>query len=572
MPVSNSEVADIFEEIADLLDIEGANQFRVRAYRNAANTIGRLSRSVHDMIKDGADLTELEGIGEDLAGKIREIVETGSLKQLQELEADTPPELAKLMRVPGLGPKRVRKLREELDITTLDQLERAARQEKVREIKGFGAKIEHQILEGLTEAPGAEKRILLIEADQIVDPLVGYMHQLDILDELVVAGSYRRRKETVGDLDLLATSDQGKEVIDHFAAYEDVDEVLSKGDTRSSVVLRSGLHMDLRVVPEESYGAALLYFTGSRAHNIALRNIAVREDLKVNEYGIFKGEQRIAGQTEEEIYELFDRVYIPPELRENRGELEAAKNDELPELVTLDDIKGDLQMHTTASDGHNSLEEMVEAARDKSYQYIAITDHSKYVGITQGLDADRLAEQIDEIDQLNDSYDDIRILKSSEVDIREDGSLTLPDEILERLDLVLCAIHSKFNLSEEKQTERLLRAMDHPAVNIVAHPTGRIIGKRAAYALNVERVMEGAHERGCFLEINAQPDRLDLNDVYGKAAKEMGLKLAVSSDAHDTSNLTFMRFGVDQARRAWLAADDVLNTRSWSSLQKLLER
>ncbi len=576
MPVSNAEVADIFEEMADLLDIQEANRFRIRAYRNAASMIGRLSRNVRDMVEEGEDLTELSGIGDDLAEKIQEIVATGTLRQLEELEDEVSPDLAKLLRVPGLGPKRVRTLRDELGITTLDELEQAARQEKVQTIKGFGEKIEHNILEGIEEAHGEERRILLMEADQLVEPLVEYMDKCEEADDIVVAGSYRRRKETVGDIDVLVTGDEGADVIDHFKAYEDVVEVLSEGETRSSVVLRSGLHVDLRVVADESCGAALMYFTGSRDHNIAFRNLAVEKDLKVNEYGVFRvdddEEERIAGATEEEIYHLLDRSYIPPELRENRGELDAAAQDELPELITLEDIRGDLQMHTTASDGKASLEEMVDAARERGYEYIAITDHSKYVGITNGLDEKRLADQIEAIEALNDKHDDIRILKSMEVDVKEDGSLAMSEEMLEALDLVLCAIHSNFDLSEEKQTERLLRAMDNPAVNIVAHPTGRLIGKRAPYAIDVGRVMEGALERGCFLEINAQPDRLDLNDIYAKAAKEMDLKLAISTDAHATTNLDFMHCGVDQARRGWLESDDVLNTRAWTDLKKLLDR
>jgi DNA polymerase (family 10) len=572
LPVHNAEIAEIFNQIADLLEIEGANQFRVRAYRNAARTIGGLPRSVADMIEEGRDLTELPGIGEDLAGKIGEIVETGSLAQLEEIKRRTPPELADLLKISGLGPKRVQALREGLGIVSREDLEQAARQGKIQQLDGFGEKIEQGILKDIERAKGEEERTLLMVAEQIVEPLVDYLREGGRVENVIVAGSYRRRKETVGDLDILATSEEGAKAIERFVEYEDVEEVVSEGETRSTVVLRSGMQVDLRVVPRESYGAALLYFTGSKSHNIALRNMALEQDLKINEYGVFQGEDQIAGETEEEIYGIFDLPYIPPELRENRGELEAASKGQLPQMITLEDLQGDLQSHTKASDGNASLKEMAQAARDRGYEYLAITDHSKYVAVTQGLDAEGLAQQIEEIDRLNERLDGIVLLKGVEVDILEDGSLDLPDDILKELDLTICSIHSKFDLSREKQTERIIRAMDNPYFNILAHPTGRLIGERAPYDVDVERVMEAAQERGCFLEVNAQPDRLDINDVYCKMAKEMGLKVAISTDAHSVNELDYLRFGVGQARRGWLEAEDVLNTRSWKELKKLLKR
>jgi DNA polymerase (family 10) len=551
MPMTNTEIADAFNEIADLLEIEGANQFRVRAYRDAARTISGLPRNVREMIANDEDLTELSGIGEDLAGKIKTLVETGHLTQLEELRERTPPALADMLQIEGLGPKRVQTIYHELDVTDLEELEQAAEAGRIQTLDGLGPKTEQKVLDELRRKREKEERTRLDVAEQLVEPLLDYLRGIEGVQRVTVAGSYRRRKETVGD---------------------DVEQIVSQGETKSTVVLRSDLQVDVRVVGEESYGAALLYFTGSKAHNIALRDMAMDRDLKVNEYGVFRGDERITGETEEEIYELFDLPYIPPELREDRGELEAARDDALPSLVTLDDIRGDLQMHTTASDADSTLREMVEGAQALGYEYIAITDHSAYVGVVTGLDADDLMKQIEKIDQLNDELDDFRVLKGMEVDIMEDGSLDLPDEALENLDVVVGSIHTKFDLPGEQQTERIIRAMDNPHFNILGHPTGRHIGKRPPYDVDLERVMGAALERGCFLEINASPERLDLNDVYAKLAKEMGLNLVISTDAHHVNGLSNMKYGVWQARRGWLEPDDVLNTRSWQDLLDTLKR
>jgi DNA polymerase (family 10) len=439
-------------------------------------------------------------------------------------------------------------------------------------LEGLGSTIEEKVLDDLEEMDQQEARTQLNVAEELVGPLVAYLEEIEGVKRVAVAGSYRRRKETVGDLDILTTGSEGERIIARFVEYEDVETVLSQGETRSSVELRTGLQVDLRVVAEESYGAALLYFTGSKAHNIALRNMALDRDLKINEYGVYRDEERIAGETEEEIYGLFDLPVIEPELREDRGEIEAALNEALPNLITLEDIRGDLQMHTQASDGHDTLRAMAEAARDLGYAYIAITDHSARVAVTQGLDADSLSRRIDEIDQLNEEMEDLRILKGIEVDILEDGSLDLPDEALERLDLVIAAVHVKFDLPREEQTERIIRAMDNPCVHILAHPTGRILGERQPYELDMERLMEAAAERGCALELNAHPDRLDLNDIHCKMAKALGVKIAISTDAHRVDHLRMMRYGVGQARRGWLEPEDVINTRSWSDLSDLLKR
>jgi DNA polymerase (family 10) len=577
LPIYNRDVAGIFEEIADLLEIDGANAFRVRAYREAARTIHQLPGSLVDKVEAGDDLTKLDGIGEDLAGKIQEIVETGELEQLKALHRRVPPDLADLMNIPGLGAKRVKLLHEALGVTNRSELAEAARQGRVREVDGFGEKTEENIRDYLEHAPEqeGEGRVRLAAAEPVAASLVDYLEAHEATGQVQVAGSFRRRKETVGDLDVLVTAAAREGVIDYFTEYEDITDVRSQGETRATVMLRGDIQVDLRVVSPESYGAALLYFTGSKAHNLRLRNMAVDNGLKINEYGVFedgKNGERIAGEAEAGIYAVFDLPYIVPELREDRGEIETAKAGELPNLVKLEDIRGDLQSHTAGSDGRNSLEEMAQAAQSRGYQYLAITDHSPRVGITQGQDADTLAEQIDEIDRLNEQFDDFRLLKSAEVDILKDGSLDLPDDILDRLDLGVCAVHTNFKLSREEQTERILRAMDNPYFNILAHPTGRMIGKRPPYDVDVERIIEAARERGCFLEVNADPRRLDLDDRYVKLAKEMGLKLAISTDAHSTGALDNMHFGVGQARRGWLETDDALNTRDWSALKELFSQ
>lgn len=574
MPIHNTEIAEIFEQIADLLELQEANQFRIRAYRNAANTMSSLSRNATDLVNEGEDLSELPGIGKDLAGKIEEIVKTGTLKQLQKLQKETPPELAELMDISELGPKRVIALHKQLGIKNKQELKEAAEAEKIRELDGFGKKTESNILEALERQQSGEgkARIKLNVAEEITQPLLEYLRKAKGVKKVEAAGSYRRKKETVGDLDVLVSCEKSAEVMDHFVNYEDVRKIISKGETRSSVLLRSNFQVDLRVVPEVSYGAALHYFTGNKAHNIEVRKLGQKRDLKVNEYGVFRGDERVAGKTEDEVFAAVGLGYIEPELRENRGEFEALRQNKLPKLIELDDIRGDLQSHSKYTDGKFTMEEMAEAAREHGYEYLAITDHSKRVTMASGLDAKRLAEQIEEVEKLNEKWQDFRILKSCEVDILEDGSLDLPDDILKELDVVVCSIHYNFKLSREKQTKRIIKGMDNPHFNVFAHPTGRLIGQREGYDYDIEEVMNAAKERGCFLELNAQPDRLDLPDIYAKMAKDMGIKLAISTDAHSKSDLDYMRYGIAQARRAWLEAEDVINTRSWTELRKLINR
>jgi DNA polymerase (family X) len=575
VPIHNNDVADIFNKVADFLDIKGENPFRIRAYRNAARAVGSLSKSVSDMLAKDEDLTRLPGVGQDLAGKIKEIVETGQLKMLEDLMRELPPGLDDLMKIPGMGPKRIKLLYSSQNIKSLDDLRRAAEEKRLRDIPGFGEKTEANILEQLghlAETKKAGERIKINVAEQVVEPLVAYLKKVKGVKDAVAAGSYRRRLETVGDLDILTTCSSACPVMDRFVKYEDVDKVLANGATKSSVVLRTGLQVDVRVVPEESYGAALLYFTGSKAHNIAVRTIAVKKKLKINEYGIFRGDKSLAGLTERDVYQRVGLPFIEPELREDRGEIEAARQGRLPHLVSLDDIRGDLHTHSTSTDGHYSIKDMAEAGAKLGYEYLALTDHSQHVTVARGLDAKRLLRQVRDIEALNARLKGILVLKGVELDILEDGRLDLPDDVLKELDVITCSVHYKFNLTREKQTERIIRAMDSPYFHILSHPTGRLINERRPYEVDLEKVMRAAKERGVAIELNAHPDRLDLDDVHCKTAKELGLKIAISTDAHHVDDLLYMRFGVGQARRGWLEPGDVLNTLSWKELQKLLKR
>ena len=572
MPIENSEIAALFNRYADLLEIEDANPFRVRAYRNAARTIAGYSRSIAQMVSEGRNLDELPGIGKDLAAKIATIVQTGRLPQLERIQKRTPGALSDLMQLPGLGPKRVKLLYRELHIGSAEDLRRAARSGKLEELSGFGAKTISKILGGLERGGPQPQRLRLDSAEQIAGPLVSYLRGIRGVHSVDVAGSFRRRKDTVGDLDILVTGDQDAPVMPRFVEYDAIAEVLSQGATRSTARLRSGVQVDVRVVPRESYGAALYYFTGSKEHNIAVRRLALARKLKINEYGVYRGQRRIAGRNEDEVFRSVGLAYIPPELRENRGEIAAAQHQRLPQLVRLADIRGDLHSHTEASDGHASLRQMAEAGRALGYQYLAITDHSRRLTIAHGLDRRRLLAQLDAIDKLNSRYRNFRLLKSVEVDILEDGSLDMPDEVLRRLDLVVGAVHSKFNLARRSQTERLVRAMQSRYFNILAHPTGRLIGEREPMDIDMQKVMRAAKQCGCYLEINAQPQRLDLNDMYCKTAKDLGLKLVISSDAHCTDDLKLMRFGVDQARRGWLESGNVLNAQDLETLLAGLKR
>ncbi|TAJ29954.1 MAG: DNA polymerase/3'-5' exonuclease PolX [Nitrospirae bacterium] len=572
MPVHNVDIAAKLDEVADLLEIEGANPFRIRAYRNAARTLRDLNRDVPTMLESGEALTELPGIGKDLAAKIQDIVATGTTGVLEEHRKALPPTLTELLKIPGLGPKRVKALYRALGIQRLQGLHQAAKEGRLRTLPGFGEKLERHILHELEARAGSEGRFKLAVAAQYVDSLVAYLKTSPGVKQIVVAGSYRRAKETVGDLDILVTASSGSPVMDRFVSYGEVEEVLAKGNTRATVRLTCKLQVDLRVVTDKSYGAALQYFTGSKAHNIVLRQLAQQQGLKINEYGVFREDRYLAGKTEESVYAAVGLPWIQPELRENRGEFEAAQAGRLPALVELSDLRGDLHAHTKATDGRNSLKEMALAARNRGFEYLAICDHSKRLAMTHGLDPKRLTEQMDEIDRLNATLSGLTLLKGIEVDILEDGSLDLPDEVLSRLDLVVAAVHSHFDLSRDKQTKRILRAMDRPYFTILAHPSGRLIQEREPYDVDLPRIIRKARERQCALELNAHPERLDLTDTYCQVAKEEGVLVSINSDAHSILDLDNLRFGVGQARRGWLEKTDVLNTRPLNALRPLLQR
>ncbi len=583
--MENRDIASTLEDVADLLDISGANPFRVRAYRNAARTVKEHTRPLRAMVEEDADLTALPDVGEDISGYIEELVETGSLQRLEELTEKVPYSLIELTRLPGVGPKKTRKLWERLGVETVDELEEAAGAGQVQELDGFGAKTEEKILTGIDEYRRHQERFRLSEADRLVGPLLEHLRQDGGLDRIEVAGSYRRRKETVGDVDLLAISGDGASLMERFTGFERVEEVEAAGDTRGTVRLESGLDVDLRVLPADSYGAALAYFTGSKEHNVRVRKRAVRRGLRVSEYGVFRAEgdseagdgpdaedgdprsgERVGGRTEEEVYEAVGLPWIPPELREDRGEIEAAEAGELPELVARDDLRGDLQMHTTWSDGKSSVAEMMEACRELGYEYLAVTDHSQSLGVTGGMDEEELRRQWEEMDEVESDVDGVRLLRSMEVDILADGSLDLADEMLGELDVVLASVHSRFNLPADEQTARLVTALRHPQVDILAHPTGRLINQRDPYALDVDRVLDVAAGEGVAMELNANPNRLDLKDTHLMKAREREIPVVISTDAHRPAELELISYGVEQARRAWLEPEAVLNTRSADEL------
>lgn len=572
MPIHNVDIATIFEEIADLLEIENANVFRVRAYRNAARILQGLNKDVREMVLQGEDLTRLPGIGVDLAGKIHEIVTTGQCAMLNKLHGELPAGVTALLKIPGLGPKRVSTLYHELDIQTAGQLQEAVRDHRIRALHGFGEKMEARIADALIAQAVNTGRFKLATVVQYAEPLVAWLRAKPGVQQVVIAGSFRRAQETVGDLDILITADaeNHRQIMDQFCDYDEILEIRSHGETRSTVILRCKLQVDVRVVNPENYGAALHYLTGSKSHGIAIRRIAQEHGLKINEYGVFRKKTRIAGETEESVYQAMGLPFIAPELRENRGEIEAARCKRLPALIEPGDIKGDLHVHSKASDGHDTIEAMARAAQQQGLEYLAITDHSNRLTVTHGLDPPRLAKQCDEIDRLNARLAGVILLKGIEVDILEDGSLDLPDRVLARLDLVIGSVHSHFNLSRIRQTERIMRAMDHPHFTILGHPSGRLIGTRAPYEVDMLRIIRHARTRGCFIELNANPERLDLQDIYCKAAREEGVLISVNSDAHSVWDFANLRFGIGQARRGWLEKRDVLNTRPLALLRPLL--
>jgi DNA polymerase (family 10) len=568
LSLENPEIARIFEEVADILEIQGANPFRIRAYRNATRTVETLTTPLRKWVEEHRLLTDLPGIGKEMANHIREMVETGTLGFRDELLAEVPRSLIELMRLPGLGPKKAKKIHDDLQISSVEELEAAAQAGRIASLPGFGAKSQERILAGIAEYRLHGSRFLLTDAERYVEPLLAYLREIPEVERLEVAGSYRRRQETVGDVDLLAIASHPIPVMEHFRRYPQVDKILMAGDTRSTIVLGTGLQVDLRVVPEECYGAALVYFTGSKEHNVKLRRRAVEHGLRISEYGVFRVEERhqedegerIAGREEADVYASVGLAWVPPEMREDRGEIEAAAAGRLPRLIRVEDLRGDLHMHSTWSDGRNSIEEMVEACAARGYEYMVISDHSKTLAMAGGLDAYRLRLQWLEIDQVRARHPEIQVLKAMEVDILGDGSLDLEDEMLAGLDLVLVSLHSRFDLPADQQTERVLRALEHPAVNVFCHPTARIINRRKGVEMDLDLILRRAAELGVAVELNSSPNRLDLRDSHLKLAKELGCKVVIDTDAHRIRELDLMRYGVEQARRAGLEPADVLNT------------
>ena len=581
--MENIEIAAILDDVAALLEIQGANPFRIRAYQNAARTVEAHTVAMRKMLEDGEDLTELPSVGKQVAKHIEELVETGKLSVIEEIAKEIPLSLIELTRLSGVGPKKARALWVSLGVETIDDLERALKDGAVADLKGFGKKTEEKILKAITSYRKRQQgRTLISDAERLLEPVVAYMREHPGVERLDIAGSYRRRLETIGDIDLLAIASDADPVMDHFIAYPEARNVQHSGCTRGTLVLKSGLKVDLRILPAESYGAGLQYFTGSKEHNVKFRKLAVSRNLRVSEYGVFEVEgddeqgdinagTRIAGDTEESVYAALDLPWIPPELREDRGEIDAAEAGTLPSLITMGDIKGDLQMHSTWSDGKDSIEEMLEACVAKGYEYFALTDHSKALAMTGGLDAERVREQWDEIAEIQARHPEIRLVRSQEIDILADGSLDQDDEVIEQLDLVVISIHSRFDLPATEQTERIIRGLAHPHVHVLAHPTGRLINRRDPMEFDVDAVLKAAVEFNVAVELNAHPNRLDLRDTHLMHAKKLGAKIVISTDAHRTDELDLMRYGVDQARRAWLEPGDVLNCLSLEELLMVTE-
>lgn len=577
--MENMEIASVLKEFGDLLEIKGSNPFRIRAYRNAVRTINGLTRPLAAMVEAEEDLTELQGIGKEMASHIRELVEWGELSALEALGEEVPRSLIDLIRLDGVGPKKAKKLWEVLDVTSVDELEVALEADRVQELDGFGKKSAEKILLSIDDFRKHQGRFLLSQADVLVRPLVKFLGDLPGVERVEVAGSYRRRKETVGDIDLLVLCDEGQEeVMARFQEYPGAVRVDAAGTTKSRILLRSGLPVDLRLVPGESFGAALHYFSGSKEHNVAVRTLGVKQGLKISEYGVFtedgadSGGERLGGADEKDVFSAVKLPWISPLLRENRGEVELAAQGKLPQLVRVEDMRGDLQMHSTWSDGANPLNEMAEACRERGYEYFSITDHSQAVTVARGLTPERVREQWEEIDEVRQTVKGIHLFRSLEVDIMKDGSLDMPDDILYGLDLVLVSVHSFMNMTLVEMTDRVIRALEHPAVDILAHPTGRILNRRQPFAMDVDAVLQAAASLNVAVELNAHPSRLDLHDGHLRRAKELGVKVVISTDAHSAQALGLMTYGVDQAGRGWLEKGDVLNTLPLAEFQSWTRR
>jgi DNA polymerase (family 10) len=569
--VNNDAIASQFELLADLLEIQAANPFRIRAYRNAARTISGLAESLADMVVAEANLQELPGIGGDLARQIVEIVRTGQHTALQELKQQVPAGVLDMLRIPGVGPKKAAVFFHQLGLTTLEQLKAACESGRIAQVKGFGAKTEAAILANIGQAAEHAQRISIADARAAAESIVADLRRLPEVTACETAGSCRRRRETCGDLDVLAVCTDSTIPMDRLAAHPLVDSVLQRGETKQRVRLKTGVELDLRVVPEESFGAAMQYFTGSKEHNVEIRRRAKELGLKVNEYGVFRGDEQIAGRTEADVYATLGLPWIPPELRENRLEFAWADAGRIPELVTVADIRGDLHMHTTASDGAATIEEMALAARARGLKYIAITDHSKRVSMANGLDATRLRSHWEDIRRIRSQVHGIEILCGIECDILEDAEMDLPDDVLEEADWVIAVLHYGLRQPREQIMRRLLNAIRNPHVDIIGHCTGRMIGRREGADVNFSELLRAAADHQVMLEINAHPSRLDLDEIHAAAAKDHGIPIVISTDSHSVNGFDVLQYGVDQARRAGLTPDDVANTRTLQDFRKLLK-
>ncbi len=571
--MKNIEIANLFNEIADYLEVKDEKTFRIRAYRRGAQALEGLSEDIAAIAGRNA-LQEVPGIGKDLAGKIQEYLSSGKIEYLEALRKEIPAGVVDLMGIHGVGPKTAKLLYEQVGVDSVEKLEELARSHRLAGLPGIKGKTEENILKGIAVWRSGRERMPLGTALALAEAILGQLRKLKEAEQISPAGSLRRMKETVKDIDILVTSKNPARIMEVFVGLPNVAEVLAHGETKSSIRLRENIQVDLRVVEPECFGAALQYFTGSKQHNIRVRELAQRKGLKVSEYGVFneKTNRRTAGKTEEEVYKAIGLPFIPPELREDGGEIEAALEGHLPTLVSLEDIRGDLQMHTTWSDGAHSLADLAAGVRAKGYQYMGVTDHSKSTTVAGGMDVEQVLQMVAEVRALNKTLKGFRVLAGCEVDIKGDGTLDFPDEILQRLDLVLVSVHSRFKMSREEMTARIVRAVQHPLVHILGHPTGRLIGERAAYEVDMEAVLKAAQVGGTAVEINASPSRLDLNDLHARRAKELGVPIVISTDAHTIGQLDYMRFGVSVARRAWLTPKDVLNTLPERQLFSWLEK
>jgi DNA polymerase (family 10) len=568
----NQELAKILSEMAALLEIKEI-PFKPQTYDRAAYSIESLGEDIEDIYKNGGlkALEEIPGVGQGIAERIEEYIKTGHISDYEKLKKQFPVDIAGLMEIEGVGPKMIKKLYQKLKIRNREELEEAAKAGKLRKLEGLGEKSEQKILKSIGFLRQSQGRFVLGFVMPTVRKIVDSLRALPEVKRAEFAGSIRRMQETVGDLDILVISNKPSKVMDFFVRMPEVQDVIEKGPTRTSVRLKIGMDADLRVLPPESFGAALQYFTGDKYHNIALREIAIKKGYKLNEYGLFKGKKLIAGGTEEEIYEKLGMKWMEPEIRTNHGEIEAAIAGKLPKLIGYDELRGDLQIQTNWTDGENSIRQMAEAAKKLGLEYIAITDHTKSLAMTGGLDEKKLLEQMAEIDRVQKQVSGIKILKGSEVNILKDGTLDIDDEVLAKLDVVGAAVHSNFDMSEADMTARIIRAMENPNVDIIFHPTGRVLKKREPYRVNIDRIIGAAEKTKTVLEIDAYPDRLDLKDEHIRKAVEKGVKLSIDSDSHAVNHIKFLEFGIAQARRGWAGRDDVINTKDWKEMLKLLK-